>query len=154
MVSNAVWNLGGLDTAFYSTIEYYTSERGTIVYTGRPTTWTGQIGLMYPSDYGYATSGGGNTNRQICLSSNLYYWQNYNDCFSNNWLYVVGTYQWTITPDSSNSFYTRRLDINGGISNSESSYTYHKVSPVLYLSSNVKITSGTGFSSDPFILSL
>ena len=53
MISNAVWNLGGSNT--YDdviTSIFYESERGDIVYTGRLTTWTGQIGLMYPSEVG------------------------------------------------------------------------------------------------------
>ena len=44
----------------------YEKERGTTVYSERPTKWTGKIGLMYPSDYGYATSGGSTTNREAC----------------------------------------------------------------------------------------
>ena len=59
MIGNAVWNLGGSNTyEDVTTPMLYTRERGDEVITGRPTTWIGQIGLMYPSDYGYATSGG------------------------------------------------------------------------------------------------
>ena len=53
MISNAVWNLGGsiaFDDVTAST--FYERERGTTVYTGRPTEWTGQIGLVYPSEVG------------------------------------------------------------------------------------------------------
>ena len=35
--------------------------------TERTTSWTGQVGLMYPSDYGYATSGGVSTKRSDLL---------------------------------------------------------------------------------------
>ena len=59
MIGNAKWNLGG--TAIYTSklaSHWYTYERGTDVYSGRPTEWIGKVGLMYPSDYGYATSGG------------------------------------------------------------------------------------------------
>ena len=87
MIDNAVWNLGGSST--YNTLTTYTlyeRERGNEVYTGRPTTWTGSIGLMYPSDYGYATSGGG-TGREMCLSYNLSSWSNYSDCYNNDWLF-------------------------------------------------------------------
>ena len=63
-IEEVVWNLGGTDADDTSTASmFYTAERGTTVYTGRPTTWTGKIGLMYPSDYGYATSGGTSMNR-------------------------------------------------------------------------------------------
>ena len=71
-IESVVWNLGG--TASYTSASnglarhWYRYERGTTVYSGRPTTWTGKVGLMYPSDYGYATSGGSTTNRAACLA--------------------------------------------------------------------------------------
>ena len=56
MISDAKWNLGG--TASYTSSSnglashWYTYERGTEVYSGRPTEWIGKIGLMYPSEVG------------------------------------------------------------------------------------------------------
>ena len=45
MIDNAVWNLGGSDTSDdVTTAMFYERERGTTVYTGRPTEWTGKIG--------------------------------------------------------------------------------------------------------------
>ena len=67
MIGYAVWYLGG--TSDYTsasnglTSHWYSYERGTTVYSGRSTSWTGKVGLMYPSDYGYATSGGTTTDR-------------------------------------------------------------------------------------------
>ena len=92
MIGNAVWNLGGSSTYNDVTASmFYERERGTDVYSGRPTEWTGQIGLMYPSDYGYATSGGSSMNRTSCLSKELFYWYTYSDCKSNNWLFSLCT---------------------------------------------------------------
>ena len=77
-IESVVWNLGG--TANYQSSSnglashFYGYERGTTVYSGRPTTWTGKIALMYPSDYGYATAGGTTTNRESCLAKELYNW--------------------------------------------------------------------------------
>ena len=76
MIGNAVWNLWG--AASYASnsnglaSHWYGYERGTTVFTGRTTEWTGKIGLMYLSDYGYATSGG-DTGRETCLSYILGY---------------------------------------------------------------------------------
>ena len=56
MISNAKWNLGG--TSSYTSISnglashFYGYERGTDVYTNRPTKWIGSIGLMYASEVG------------------------------------------------------------------------------------------------------
>ena len=154
MISNAVWNLGGsiaFDDVTAST--FYERERGTTVYTGRPTEWTGQIGLMYPSDYGYATSGG-STGRDTCLAMELYNWDSSSDCYNNDWLYNSSNYQWTLTPDSSRSNNVFLVGILGLVGTYYANHTNNAVSPVLYLSSNVRITGGDGSRDNPFQLSL
>ena len=159
MISNAVWNLGGTvstgSTATGFASHWYEYERGTAVYTGRPIEWTGSIGLMYPSDYGYATSGGSTTDRTTCLATALFVWNNssYSDCKNNDWLYNSSDYQWTLTPSSSSSNTVWIVNRYGEMIPISLNYT-NIVSPVLYLSSNVKITGGTGTSSDPYQLSL
>ena len=158
MISNAKWNLGG--TANYTsssnglTSHFYGYERGTTVYSGRPTEWIGQIGLMYPSDYGYATSGGSSVNRSSCLATALYSWNSssYSDCKNNDWLYDSSNYQWTLTPLSADSYSV--FFVTSFVGNRNANYTYIAVSPALYLSSNVRISGGTGSSSSPFVLSL
>ena len=54
------------------------------------TTWNGYVGLMYPSDYGYASSGGTTANRETCLNRTLFRWQDSvsSDCYQNDWLYI------------------------------------------------------------------
>ena len=158
MIDNAVWNLGGSNTEEYTASNFYELERGTTVYSGRPTEWTGQIGLMYPSDYGYATSGGSTTNREICLNTELYYWNStsVSDCKNNDWLYS-GTYQWTLTSSSSTPNFVFIVDYRGHVNSGTADATNDArlvVSPALYLSSNVKITGGDGSESNPFTLSL
>ena len=50
--STYVWKLGGSSSWDNVTTQmFYERERGTDVYEGRPTEWTGSIGLIYPSDY-------------------------------------------------------------------------------------------------------
>ena len=153
MIDNAVWNLGGSSTYNdVTTSMFYERERGTEVYSERPTEWTGQIGLMYPSDYGYATSGG-STGRDTCLATELYNWDSVSDCFNNNWLYYSLSYQWALTPNSSYSGPVFGVDNYGIVGSRNASDTY-VVFPVLYLSSNVKITGGDGSYDNPFTLSL
>ena len=152
MIDNAVWNLGGSNTEEYTASNFYALERGTTVYSGRPTEWTGQIGLMYPSDYGYATSGGSSVNRASCLAKELYNWDSVSDCYNNDWLYDSSNHQWTLTPYSAYS--TLVFSLSSYVSNSTVNDTDTAVSPALYLSSNVRISGGTGEKSDPFTLSL
>ncbi len=158
LIGDAVWNLGG--TASYTSAStglashFYGYERGTTVYSGRPTYWIGKIGLMYPSDYGYATSGGTTTNRASCLAKEMSNWHNssYSDCKSNDYLYNSSSTQWTMTPSSSNS--------SGVIYVSSSAYLYrgnayivYAVLPTAYLKSSVSITSGDGSQDNPYVLS-
>ena len=105
MIETVTWKLGGSSTYNNVTASmFYKRERGTTVYSGRPTTWQGEIALMYPSDYGYSTSGGSTTNREACLAKELYNWDSssYSDCKNNDWLFN-STIQWTLTPNSSYS---------------------------------------------------
>ena len=100
MIETVTWKLGGHTTSSATTETFYDAERGTEVYTERPTEWVGEVGLMYPSDYGYATSGGSTTNRTACLAEDLYNWKSdssFSDCYNNDWLFD-GSPQWPLTP--------------------------------------------------------
>ena len=159
MISDAVWNLGGtVDFTSSSNglaSHWYSYERGTEVYSERPTEWTGKIGLMYASDYGYATSGGSTANREACLNKVLFYWDSSSltDCKNNDWLYNSSNAQWTLTPYARYSFAAFYVYSDGGVGGSNACNAYG-VSPALYLNSNVKISGGSGTTNDPFVLSL
>ena len=161
LIGDAVWNLGG--TASYTSApngylpsHFYGYERGETVYTGRPTYWVGKIGLMYPSDYGYATSGGTTTNRASCLAQELMFWDSPDniDCKNNDYLYYSGLYQWTIAPHSGSSDSVFHVITNGFVQDCNASDSSVSASPVLYLKSTVLITGGDGSSSNPYTLSL
>ncbi len=70
LISSNLWNLGGYSSYSIYSYQAYTYERGTTVYSGRPTEWTGNIAIPYPSDYGYAAD------LSKCSSRTLY---NYNN---------------------------------------------------------------------------
>ena len=157
LIGDAVWNLGG--TASYTSAStglashFYGYERGTTVYSGRPTYWIGKIGLMYPSDYGYATSGGTTTNRASCLAKEMYNWvsSSYSDCKNNDYLYNSSSTQWTMTPRSSNSSNVFGV-LNNARLNYFNAYYGYAVLPTAYLKSTVKITGGDGTSGNPYTL--
>ena len=156
MIANATWKLGGSNSYnnAMSSVMFYESERGSEVYNGRLTTWQGKIALIYPSDYGYATSGGAITNREACLAKELYNWNvpDYSDCRNNDWLFY-STGQWTLTPSSNNSTSAFYVNQTGYITSNSSNNRTNVVRPSLYLSSNVSITSGDGSRSNPYTLS-
>ena len=164
MLGNAVWNTGALTTNYQTASEFYTEERGTIngkICTSgsycndtvaRTTTWTGKIGLMYPSDYGYATSGGSGADRATCLNTYLSIWSRNSDCYNNDWLFNSFT-QWTLSPCAASNSAERMYPVyySGEVDHHDASNPM-LVRPAGYLTSNVKISSGTGSESDPFIL--
>ena len=158
MIGNAKWYLGG--TADYTNSSnglashFYKYERGTTVYSGRSTSWTGKVGLMYPSDYGYATSGGSSTNRNSCLAKELYNWDSsgYSDCKNNDWMYNSNIWQWTMSPRAGYSKYVFIVN-NPGYVCSINAYPAGAGRPVVYLKSTIKVISGSGTTSSPYILS-
>ena len=176
MLGNAVWNTGANDGVTYTynnitTSKFYELERSTntgkICTSGdwcndtveRTTTWTGKLGLMYPSDYGYATSGGSTTDRATCLNANLSSWSfsSVSDCKNNDWLFN-GRNQWTISPlansfDAGDAGSVFSVSSFGSVNLTNARVGYG-VSPVGYLLSNVGVQSGDGSSSNPFELSL
>ena len=154
MIANVTWKLGGSSTYDDVTASmFYERERGTTVYSGRPTTWQGEIALMYPSDYGYATSGGTTTNREACLAKELYNWDSssYSDCKNNDWLLDSSTNQWTLTPFSSHSGIVFNV-FNRGCVDGFGAVTSYGVRPSVYLTSNVSISGGDGTMNNPYIL--
>ena len=167
LISDAVWNTGASTTSIQIASKFYTEERGTrngkICSSSnycndtveRTTTWTGKVGLMYPSDYGYATSGGSTTDRATCLNTVLYSWDgsSVSDCKNNDWLFN-SKFQWTISPSASSSGAYRAFLVrsDGYVTNYKEHSRGYGVRPVVYLKSNVLISSGTGSESDPFVL--
>ena len=146
MIENVTWHLGGHSTQSATAEAFYGYERGTTVYSGRPTTTTGYIGLMYPSDYGYSV-----LSSSCARTTNL---GSYNKatCAGQSWLYGQG-YEWTITPRSSYSYSVFYVYYSGGLHSSSADNGY-SARPVLYLDSSVYVIDGNGSVSDPYIIGM
>ncbi len=158
-IESVVWNLGG--TANYQSSSnglashFYGYERGTTVYSGHATNWTGKIGLMYPSDYGYATSGGSTTDRATCLAKEMYNWDgsDVSDCKTNDYLYKSSYYQWTLAPYSSDAYGVFFVNGTGYVLSNYAGYGSSSVRPAVFLKSNISITDvGIGTAESPFQL--
>ena len=146
MIANVTWYLGGFSRTSATTSAFYGYERGTTVYSGRPTSTTGYIGLMYPSDYGYSVLSSSCT-RTTNLGS-----YNSAKCAGQSWLYGKG-YEWTLTPDSSNSNDVFRLSDYGNLSNYNATNGYGS-RPVLYLDASVYKIDGDGSLKNPYIVGM
>ena len=152
MIAETTYNLGGWNSNSVYSNQIYEYERGTTVYSGRPTTWKGKIALAYPSDYGYAAD------LNQCKDKTLYDYDN-RTCTSNNWMKAIITNNgsntgWLLTPNSGNSYYAWYVDSVGYVSNYSIAYSAFGAVPVLSLSSELGIESGgDGSSSKPYKLS-
>ncbi len=146
MIAKVTWHLGGYSSTSATTSAFYGYERGTTVYSGRPTSTTGYIGLMYPSDYGYSVLSSSCT-RTTNLGS-----YNSAKCAGQSWLYGKG-YEWTLTPTSSNSYTVFRLNYNGYL-DSNNAYIGYGSRPVLYLDASVYKIDGDGSLNNPYIVGM
>lgn len=145
-ISETTYYLGGSSKdSGQSAQTYYAFERGTKVYSGRPTNWTGLVGLMYPSDYAYTFANGVD---DTCYS-NTY------NCGkgkpSSSWLYKSGTSQWTFSPNSSYAYSLFSVFSAGSVNISYGAFNSYGVRPVLYLQSDIKL-QGSGGSDDPYVI--
>ena len=170
LIDNHLWNTGAIDetdttivnqeTFALNTVPFYNAERGNV--TGkicngggrcndtveRATTWTGYIGLPYATDYAYASSESiCETNMQKQDSSNAYI------CKNNNWMFKPNTWYWTMSPRAraSDASLVWIVRVDGLTGDSPASFA-NAVFPAIYLKSDILIESGTGTSSDPYIL--
>ena len=162
-ISNAKWHLGGASSSNYKTLTaegIYTEERNaSSIYSGNPSSLYAKVGLIYPSDYGYATVGGSTTNRAGCRAKAVYYYDTA-DCKNNDWIFTsqVASWgsnktEWLLSPYSSSAAYATYMGSSGflnfhigGVGGQQ-----FAVRPTFYLDSSVlKIVGGTGTSTDPY----
>ena len=144
MIANTTLKIGGWSSYSIFPHQVYEYERGTTVYSGRPTTWYGKIGLMYLSDYGYATD------IELC-QQNLYNYENTN-CKNNNWLFNNNS-QWSIVHVSNSQGKSFSITSSGWVSTSNATYSQASIRPTIFLYKNVLFESGTGTIDNPYKIS-
>ncbi|MBQ6281962.1 MAG: hypothetical protein IJK66_00300, partial [Bacilli bacterium] len=160
LIGEAIWFLGGVPYVDGEPLqgkitleEAYAYERGTlgkICTSGthctdevvRTYTWTGKVGLIYPSDFGYAS---GNTTGEKPCSSNISHGARLCD---NNWL---SSYGWTISPAPRTSTAVNVWAAYDMYSSSAyATSAFHRIKPSVYLIPGVQM-KGSGTTADPYI---
>ena len=147
---------GGNNSNFNSSVDFYSYERkikntksNEFYYDKNPNSWVGRLGLMYVSDYGYASDN--------CETKALNDYNNSNDlriCNNTNWLFNLKKLEATITQYSNTSTSIHYIADNGTVvSTYQASLAQTVVRPTLYLKSEVRIIDGDGTSTNPYILS-
>ena len=163
MIDDSLWYLGGVQYGgddgqeITSIKEAYQNERNSntinnCIYPSdgnctdnmsRSSTWTGKVGLISVSDYGYASTS------SSCNSD-----VTYNErCDDSNWLDIEQGF-WTMTPRNSNYFgnavwYATGYNLGDNVTSAAEG-----IRPAVYLKSNVIITSGDGSKSNPYKLGI
>ena len=142
LIAPTTWHLGGMTLSDTNTPKaFYDGERSNNVYGNNPTTYTDEIGLMYPSDYGYAAI-------PYAWTINLSYYPD-STITSNHWI-DLGLYEWTITPHLYYASYV--FNVNGIFIYTISTDYPFAARPVFYLKPNVELAGGTGSPTDPYRL--
>ena len=138
-IAKVRWNTSGTEYGA-SALDSYNQERSTPS-DNVPTTniWDGKIALIYPSDYGYASTDTTCRGKLSSLDSN---YKGY--CQNNNWLFN-GANQWALSPYSGVALTVFNVGPGGDVSYNAAYYT-RGVRPVLFLKSDVVIAGGTGES--------
>ena len=159
MIGQAKYYLGGKtptsNNGYADTpLQFYSYERkinGSTYYNRtNPNSWVGKLGLMYLSDYGYASS---NCENKKIYDSN----SSSNDiraCNGTNWLYNIKANEWLLPQSASGSYFAFIVRSDGRANYGLVGSDQFAVRPVLYLISSAQITGGNGTSSSPYTLGL
>ena len=146
-IQSVTWYLYGYTGNGLSKANFYQCERNNYsgctsansgAYSG---TTTASIGLMYVSDYMYASGYIASNNTSTTGSSSNF--------MNLNWLY--NGYEWTITPRGNSD--ADAFIVNGtGIISHNVTYRGLGLRPTFYLKSTIKIKSGDGTFASPYII--
>ena len=182
LIDNHTWNTGAIDgtdatisnqeTFALNTVPFYNAERGSvngkICSSGiacndtveRTTTWTGYVGLPYPTDWAYASS-------ESACETNMNAGYNATalspdekianmSCKNNNWMHYGSTSSdktWYMSSFVYPGNATLVWHVNGvGRADGADAAGSLSVFPTIYLKSNILIEGGKGTSDNPYIL--
>ena len=107
------------------------------------TTWSGNIGLIAHSDYLRA-----NSDMVNCGTDKKNY-ENYETCRNTDWMYISGSYWWTISPYADPSRFVWYVTVDGRLVSSTAHTSVGAPRPAAYLKSDITL-SGSGTSLDPY----
>ena len=159
IIDNAVYYLGA--SSSYGTAEQvYAWERGNTPCGAcnsdtAKLSWTGSVGLMYPSDeymvYGNGVNATCYSNTNGCNNPTI---------ASTGWVYNSNVLEgqsspyhtWFLSPYSSSAGIAFFADSSGGLNSNLVYGSAYGVRPVVYLNASVEIDSGTGTEQDPYKL--
>ncbi len=165
-IDPAKWYLGiynvkdaDVNDSFVSTI--YRKERDL---TGYELAAITNIGLIYPSDYGYATGGDKIITREMCLQHDIHEYgakefkswgdsPEYLTCVKNDWVYQGKNFYLLNPIDKGYGTIFTAIASGLGCDGSGVSYGF-PIYPSFYLKTGVKYLSGTGEKEHPYLITI
>ncbi len=157
-IEEVEWKLGAIESEYVNAEAAYNAERSSATSNAPDYSLTtvGKIGLMYPSDYGYAVPDkyGALEVTLVDYGFRPLFDENH-DFFASpyeiDWLLYDDQITMTATKANYGSFWY--IHSNGSLYNSLVEHLYN-VRPSLYLKSDVRIVSGTGTETNPYLLEM
>ena len=135
-IAEVTWRVSGYGTSVATAKTLYTGE-----ITNVTKTHTAKIGLMYASDYGYATTPNYWT---------IELWDYETGAYSKDWLFLgSSSKEWLLSPNSGISDCALFVSNKGLVSYDGRMATTYAVRPSFYLLSSVKYESGDGTAVNP-----
>ena len=117
------------------------------IYDENISKWNGKVALVTVSEYIRS-----NSNKNGCGSFSLNN-DNYSSCKNTTWMFNSSLVWWTLSPRAGTSYVAFYVDSNGIVAGNNYNVNFgYAVSPVVYLSSEVKITGGNGTQSNPYTI--
>ena len=126
-----------------STEDNQEGEINKVIEDEKETTWNGSVGLISLSDYALANSNVASCESMMDLDMNS------EMCRTTNWMYISGSYWWTISPNADYSYYVWAVSVDGNLYADNAHYSANAPRPAVYLKSDITL-SGSGTSLDPF----
>ena len=131
------WSIGA--------VTYTDSNMTNTIKNENATKWNGKVALVTASEYVRS-----NSNKSSCGTVQQLYNATGGQCKGTTWMFYSSDTWWTLSPRSVNSHsvfyvYSGHFSSNGAISN-------YALRPVVYLSSEVKITGGNGSQNNPYTI--
>ena len=140
--SRATWETSALNS--------YNQERSTTSISTpsdnvpRTNTWDGKVALIYPSDYGYASTNEACRDGMYSSTNNVF------NCNNDNWLFKNSEY-WALSPSTSGSEFAFNVTGDGAVTSGGTCFS-RGVFPAVFLKSDILIASGTGEENNSYRL--
>ena len=163
MIKNVYWHTGS--RSFYrdvSAYKYYELENSVDDINPEYSTWYGEIAIINASDYAFATNGGQEHNRNMCLNVDMNEWNYersnsydfYVDCYENNWMSPEEIESLSLLTVAGEYGSYEECHFGWGSVYSGYAGNVGAIKPSFFLDENVVIANGDGSKNNPYKLAI